>query len=101
MEKDSAGMRMAFEVASVKANTDSVWARPVSDPTGPALTDGAFKSKLGLPLQSTKAPITVIVIESAARSSSAPGTAVTLPFVWPGKAGGAFHLYGHRRNNWA
>jgi hypothetical protein len=72
MAKDSAGMRMAFEVASVKANTDSVWARPVSDPKGPALAT-ALQEQLGLRLESTKAPIAVIVIESAARPSSDPG----------------------------
>jgi uncharacterized protein (TIGR03435 family) len=46
-----------------------VWARPVSDPKGPALAT-ALQEQLGLRLESTKAPITVIVIESAARPSS-------------------------------
>ena len=46
-----------------------VWARPVSDPRGPALAT-ALQEQLGLRLESTKAPITVIVIESAARPSA-------------------------------
>jgi len=46
--------------------------------TGPG--DGA--SRAARRLESTKAPITVIVIESSARPSSDPGTEVTLPFVW-------------------
>jgi hypothetical protein len=58
-----------------------VWARRVSDPKGPALAT-ALQEQLGLRLESTKAPITVIVIKSAARPSSDPGTEVTLPFVW-------------------
>lgn len=45
-----------------------VWAKPVSDPNGPALGT-ALQEQLGLRLESTKAPITVVVIESAARPS--------------------------------
>jgi uncharacterized protein (TIGR03435 family) len=45
-----------------------VWARPVSDAKGPALMT-ALQEQLGLRLESTKAPITVIVIESAVRPS--------------------------------
>jgi uncharacterized protein (TIGR03435 family) len=47
----------------------SVWARPVSDPKGPALAT-ALQEQLGLRFESTKASITVIVIKSAARPSS-------------------------------
>ena len=46
-----------------------VWARPVSDPKGPALAT-ALQEQLGLRLESTKAPITVIVIENATRPTS-------------------------------
>ena len=40
-----------------------------SDPNGPALAT-ALQEQLGLRLETTKAPITVIVIESATRPSS-------------------------------
>lgn len=43
-----------------------VWAKPVSDPKGPALTT-ALQEQLGLRLESTRAPIRVIVIENAVR----------------------------------
>ena len=43
-----------------------VWAKPVSDPPGPALAT-ALQEQLGLRLESTKAPIDIIAVESAAR----------------------------------
>jgi uncharacterized protein (TIGR03435 family) len=43
-----------------------VWAKPVSDTKGPALVT-ALREQLGLRFESTKAPIKIIVIESASR----------------------------------
>jgi uncharacterized protein (TIGR03435 family) len=46
-----------------------VWSKPVSDPNGPALAT-ALQEQLGLRLESTKAPIDVVVIESATRPTT-------------------------------
>ena len=63
-----AGLRLEWvpDDSQYTAWGPGVWARPVSDPKGPALAT-ALQEQLGLRLESTKAPITVTVIESAAR----------------------------------
>jgi uncharacterized protein (TIGR03435 family) len=43
-----------------------VWARPMSDPSGPALST-ALQEQLGLRLEPTKTSIEVIIVEMASR----------------------------------